>query len=412
MLMASVGCGQVADVPDTGSGAGAAGSDGPVSGLTFAQSGSRLVALGYSSNEARLFRTFHDTQLGFDCDFVADQASGDEQRCVPSLKVDVVYTDAECGDPAAWIQPYELDAVEGTAVSGGRYDLPPDCPGAAAPRREAFRIGEQLNEEVIGGPPVPLYRKQDGRCVTAYPPAKTTPPTFRLRPMAETELVRGERVSVDVGDGLRLMRLIAEDGAELNLSVTGADRKPCELQRDGECVTTPIARPAGGGAGQYGSALDADCNEPAFQLPYPASCGPAQFGIEDDGLQPFKIWSMDEAGARFKYDYVLPITNPPTFACTPRSPDDTTWMATRGRDLTGTLPTATKLRRGSGPLHVDWFTVGTNELLPVRAQLVNEAGQPCQVLPADDGTQRCATVISGEPTAELTSFPEVSVGPI
>src|SRR3954467_1115187 len=101
VLLAVVGCGQTRGVPAPGGGGATSGNDEPVMALDFAQSGSRLVALGYSSNEAQVFRTFHDTELGFDCSFVPD-AAGLHERCAPSAGVTVVYTDAACTELAGW----------------------------------------------------------------------------------------------------------------------------------------------------------------------------------------------------------------------------------------------------------------------------------------------------------------------
>jgi hypothetical protein len=48
--------------------------------------------------------------------------------------------------------------------------------------------------------------------------------------------VGGQAVAVQTSGGLRLRRLVAEDGAEANLGVTLADGTACTLQRDGSCV--------------------------------------------------------------------------------------------------------------------------------------------------------------------------------
>jgi hypothetical protein len=429
VLLASVGCGQTRGVSGGGVGAAGGGNDDepPEMALDFAQSGSRLVALGYSSNEARVFRTFHDSQLGFDCDFVPD-AAGEYQRCVPSDAAGVVYTDAGCSAPAAWDAwaPSAEAWVPGDVVSGAPSDVAPTCPGDPPPHRDSYRVAEQLSEELIGGPAFDLFELREGQCVTAGLPAKITPSVYRLTPLDESELARGERVSLNVGDGLRLTRLIADDGAALSVGVTDAHGTPCEFQRDGECVPEPIARLASVSFGRYGGALNADCTEPAFLVPYPLACGTAKFGVEDDGAQPQKVRSLDKVTSFFSWDLALPITDPLTYTCSLQATHDSYQVAAPGRDLTGTLPTASKLRRGSGPLHVDWYSVGQSELLPVLAdfrraspgvvplaEFVNDAGQACQVTPADDGTLHCAVFDdSGHAIADLSTFPEVVSGPL
>ena len=87
-------------------------------------------------------------------------------------------------------------------------------------------------------------------------------------PIDERELVRGERVSLKINDALRLMRLLADDGAELNLGVTDAAGTACEFQRDGECVPEPIARASGSGGGKFTLARDPECSLPAFITPF------------------------------------------------------------------------------------------------------------------------------------------------
>ncbi len=429
VLLASVGCGRTGGVSDTGSGAGGEDGGPVVMALDYVQSGSRLVALGYSSNEAKLFRTFHDAQLGFDCVFVPD-AAGEQQRCVPSSSATVVYTDAACTEPAAWSERlWGDDWRVGDAVSGVANvvaDVGRSCPGEAPPHRAAYRLAQQLSEEVIGAPAFSLFQLRDSRCQPASLPAKVTPPVYRLVPLAESELARADRVSLNVGEGLRLTRLLADDGAALNLGVTGTDRTPCEFQRDGECVPEPIARPASAGAAGFTTALNADCSKPAYQAPFPTACGTASFGVDDDGQRPLQVRALEKPTALFSWEIALPVTDPLSFRCDARTTYASEQVAAPGRDLTGTLPTAHKLRRGVGPLHVDWFSVGQSELLPVladsrraspgvvpTAEFVNAAGQACQVMPADDGTLHCAVVDdTGNPVVDLTTFPEVVLGPI
>ena len=427
VLLASVGCGQTRGVSATGAGATGGDDDDPqVMALDFAQSGSRLVALGYSSNEARVFRTFHDQQLGFDCDFVPE-ATGELQRCMPSAGAIVVYTDAGCSEPAAWDE--SAWAGQGWAVGDSVSSIAREgylgCPGAAPPHRDAYRVAEQLSEEVIGVPALPLFELRDSRCQPATPPAKVTPPVYRLVPLVEAELVRGQRVSLNVGGGLRLTRLVADDGAEHSLGVTGAERTACEFQRDGECVPEPIARPASPSSDRFWTALDADCSEPAFLTPYPSACGAARFGVQDDGAAPPKVTSLTAATALFGLDFVTPVTDPVTFACTAHASDGAEGAAP-GRDLTGTFPSAGKLQRGSGRLHVSWYSVGQSELLPVlanfrraspgvvpTAEFLTDDGQPCEVRSADDGTLHCAVVDdASHPIGDLITAPEVVWGPL
>jgi hypothetical protein len=387
-------------------------------GLDFAQSGSRVLALGYSSNEARLFRTFHDRMLGFDCSFVSE-AVGLEQRCVPTAEVTMVYTDASCTEPAAWAEDSQRrPLVAGEAVSVGSHDGP-FCPGAAPTHRDAYRVGERLREENIGGPAAGLFQVYGGRCQTASPPGKIYPAVVRLIPIPESELARGHRASIDVGGGLRLTRLLADDGAQVTLGVTGADGAACEVQRDGECVPEPIARPSGLLSDKFYTALNADCSAPAFQRPYAAACGVPRFGVLDDAALPLRVHELAPATAVFGLDLAEPVTEPASFSCTLKEVAAAGWVAAPGADVTGTLPVASRLRRGTGPLHVDWFSLGESELLPVddggggawgevaTGRFAGPDGRTCEVTPAEAGRLRCVFADADGSNPDLTSFPEV-----
>ncbi len=430
VLLAAVGCGQTTDAVDGGggtsagvgagggaeanAGTGGGGDDTERQFLDFVGSGSRVVALGYSSNEARVFRTFHDQRLNVDCSFVPSVSGGDE-RCAPTQRLQIVFTDAACTEPAAWVQRWwdKDEAAVGDLVSGrpSLASVDPTCPGAPPEHVDAYRVAERLAEEAIAVTPLGVYSLESGRCQGARLPGKVAPALHRLVPLPESELARGQRVSVRVSDGLRLTRLLADDGAHLNLGVTGADQTPCAFQRDGECVPEPIAHiDSVVREGWASPSLTSDCSVPAFWAPHPLSCGVAKFGVEDDGVSPLKVRALEPVTAYFGSSLVVPVTTPATYQCQALERDEYSQVAAPGRDLTGTLPVAAKLRRGAGPLHVDWFAIGERELLPSSgADFRNEAGQVCRIQPAEDGTLRCVVLDenTGEPTANLTTFPQV-----
>lgn len=427
VLLAAAGCGQTSGTNDTGSGTGGSVADpdpgvGTMS-LDYVRSGTRVVALGYSSNEARVFRTFHDQELGFDCNFVPD-AAGQSQRCVPNQQVQLIYTDAECKEPAGWIERWGPEEVAGPGdlVSARPERWSDGCPGELPRHVDVFRVAEKLSEESFGDSPILAYEVREGQCQRAQPPPKVVPAAYRLVPLAESELQRGERVSVKVSDGLRLTRLMADDGAELTLGVTGVDKTPCALLRDGECVPEPIAQlqPVNDDGHAY-NALDADCSAPAFTLPYATACGTGKFGVEDDGVHPPKVRALQALTSYFRWDLLLPATDPLRYECKSLPLDETDRVWAPGRDVTGTFPTATKLRRGSGPLHVDWYAVGQSELMPVPVDarwlssgagtgtFLDEADRACRLLTAEDGSLRCAVLDdrTADPVADLMTFPEV-----
>jgi len=210
------------------------------------------------------------------------------------------------------------------------------------------------------------------------------------------------------------------------LGVTTADRTACELQRDGECVPEPIARLSQSDSGRFYSALNADCTAPAFVAPYPTACGTPRFAVEDDHTRPPLVRSLQRVSALFGLDITQPVTEPLTFSCNPHPLSESGQVSAPDRDVTGTLPTAGRLRRGAGPLYVDWFSLGESELLPVQADwrraspgvvssgdFVDSSGQVCQATTAEDGTLHCAVFDEqGVPVADPTTFPEVVLGPL
>lgn len=414
VLLAAVGCAKTDAGRDTGTGAGGS-ADGPSTpapmALDFVRGGTRLLAMGYSSNEARVFRTFHDSQLDFDCEFVS-AGEGSDERCVPRARVTVVYTDEDCTELAGWVD-YGNGSDPGTAVSSAPRQVATSCPGQPPAPRGTYRLGEQISNEVFGGPSVPLFERSESGCRTAQPPGKVAPPTYRLIPLSEDELARGKRVSVDLGAGLRLVRLIGDDGAELNLGLTSNDGTPCALQRDGECVPEPIARPAPASEGKFITALNADCSEPAYEAPYWANCGDAKYGVEDDGIQPLRVHALKKVTPYFSWQLALPITEALTYNCMRFDDGGVAPPAAPDRDVTGTLPTAATVRLGDGPLYVDWYSRGQSQLLPVTGSFVNGAGEKCQITADVNGTERCAKLDSGgDAVGELTAYPEVTWGPL
>jgi hypothetical protein len=372
-----------------------------------------------------VFRTFHDQQLGVDCEFVPS-ADGADQRCVPTSQVTVVYSDTACSEAVAW-KVQASDFKEGDLVSGAFPGVPSNCAGQSLPNRAAYRVGPKLSDETLPTPDAGPYEVRAGECQHAYPPAKLTPATYSLVPIADSELARGRLVSVRITDSLRLTRLIADDGAELSLHATDNLGDPCEFQRDGECVPEPIARPASVAVpGRFWSALSSDCSVPAFQGPYTADCGDSKFGIGDDAAGQPRIYTVEPTNAAFSWTYMeLPSPDNWTYSCMPASSDITGLMAP-SRDVTGTLPSVGQQRTGQGVLHVDYYSSAGSQLLPVqvdpsqaspgvvpRAAFVNDAGNPCQIMSADDGTERCVfRDQSGVVVGDLATSPEVVWGPL
>jgi len=302
----AVGCGQVSGT-NGGDGAREPGNNGlpaATDRFAFAKSGERLLALGYESEGVSQFRTFHDEQFDFDCEFVSAR-SGDDSLCVPKRKSSLIFLDSSCSEPATWILDFPVHVGQWLSVGSSSYD-------SRLPHRDTFELGEQVYPETTSGSPPPVYSLQGTTCSPASPPAKGFPAVNRLIPHADSELVTAKPTSLDAGGGLRLTRLIGEDGSEFTLAVVTADGAVCTIQADGSCASTR------------------------------------------------------EEAARF--------------------------------------PVTQRVRLGSGGAHVDLFnsmpSAGHAGLpvahYPVAFDFLDQMGDRCQVVPAADGTLRCATL---EPAA-------------
>lgn len=307
----AVGCGQVVGT-NGGEGAGDFAGAPPVAPpdhalpaatdrFAFAKSGNRLQALGYVSEGVAQFRTLHDSLLDFDCEFVSG-SDGNDSHCAPKRSGTLIFLDENCSEPATWILDVNMRVGEWLSIGPTSYDPP-------LPHRAAFELGEEVYPESITGTPPRVYSWQGTSCALAYAPAKGIPAVNRLIAHADHELVAAKSVSLDAGGGLRLTRLIGEDGSERTLAVTTAAGELCTIQPDGACM--PQAR--------------------------------------------------DEAGP---------------------------------------FPATQRIRQGSGAAHVDLFSSspGTGQVgvpvahFPEALDFLDQWGNPCQVVPAVDGTLRCATL--------------------
>ena len=224
-----VGCGQVLG---TNEGGGAAAGSNQLPAATdpyaSAKSGERVQALGYVSEGVAQFRTLHDDLLDFDCEFATGNA--DEQlHCVPKARGMIVFLDALCSQPATWDLFGRVRVGDWLSVGTDGNSSPP-----TPPKRETFELGEVVFPESPTAAIPPLWDWEGATCVAVeYPPTKGVPAVNRLIAHADSELVAAKLVSLDAGGGLRLRRAIAEDGAELTLSVTNAKGEGCRIDLDG-----------------------------------------------------------------------------------------------------------------------------------------------------------------------------------
>jgi hypothetical protein len=193
----------------------------------LAGSGERLTALGYQAGEAVQFRHFHDELLGFDCRFAADAAG--VLRCFPQHGARVVYLDAACTQPA----------IRDHGVSRGEWVVESNssCPGEMPTYAGVYAVGEQIYEAaIVGSEDYQVYERAGADCIVAAPGAKSNPSVHALVAKEASELVSGRIVSFETSGGLRVQRVVAEEGAEATLGVALADGTACTLQRRGICL--------------------------------------------------------------------------------------------------------------------------------------------------------------------------------
>jgi hypothetical protein len=193
------------------------------------RSGVRLTAVAYQSGDAVQFRHFHDEFLDIDCRFGVD--GNGKAHCFPQRELGLVYLDAACQEPAVRERGLEL----------GQWFVEPSasCPEELLPvHEEAWVVGEeQYAESIIGQESYQLYEQTAEGCVHAQEPAaKTNPPVHRVERKAPSELVGARVATFTAEGGLRVKRVIADDGAEGNLGITVENGTTCSLNPAGVCL--------------------------------------------------------------------------------------------------------------------------------------------------------------------------------
>jgi hypothetical protein len=326
-----------------------------------------------------VLRDLHDEVLNLSCAFALDAAG--TPRCFPQhtqREGTLVFEDAACQQPAVWL--YDLKPGDWFTEDPPRGSV---CEVGLQRRGPLFEVGEFLGEPEpwISPDHHPAYALRDGRCEPTAPATKGQLPLHRLIPHRPSELVAGALVSSPGTSELRVMRIVAEDGAQLNLHATLANTASCKLLSDGSCVPEPFAQTS------WGLWLDADCSAPAMDSP----CGPPRFGVVVDGAGQERVVEL-RVQAGFLRDYLsfVPVdgsTEPP---CMPATGSVSTFAA--GRDMSGTLPKAEPLALGQGELRSDAFRVGSYVLQSARElgpEFRDLQGRPCGVEEAPNGTLHC-----------------------
>jgi len=267
--------------------------------VPVAQGGERLEAWGYLLGEASVFRAFRDTKLGVECSFApTESAPGPERlyRCAPETGVDVIYLDAKCSQPMFW-RGY------GTTPPGGLVSAQltsgkatwSAVPGTPPAPRQAFRFGERTVEH--GAYDEVFARDEDGSCRPgASEPGHVNAGIGDLIPVDASQFVSAKGRRLALADGGEVERLLAEDGAQMNLGVINDDGAFCEVQTFGRCVTPPVLGPVHSSADPD---ANSDCSNPAavrayFEGPPPTA---TLYGVAPDSQKVYALGPTDRVWA-------------------------------------------------------------------------------------------------------------------
>lgn len=319
------------------------GSEAPTSvsisePLSYQVSGSRLTALGPNLQAGLDPHLFHDSTLDIDCNF-APTAAG-QYVCMPPL-VEVVFTDAACAEAAFWNNyPGWPESAWVSAPSDWASLMTVEL-SAVPVSRAAFRVGEVVRAG--GSYTDDLYWiDSQGVCQPgAHPRGKEFPEVRRLVPADVSRLVGSTQQRVPLSEGGELVRLIADDGAEVTAGMQLSTDRYCSMLTTGSCVPTPVV-------GQdYSSFSDASCAAHSYTYPDRTQLpsGPI-YGVKENVIHEIaridEVWAADIATGVVLNCYTS--TN--------------TWMGERAqsfaavRDVTAELPLLQRSVDASG---LSWF---------------------------------------------------------
>lgn len=207
------------------------------------KSGTRLQAQVYRAGSAKLFKTWHDTQLDMDCAF--SRASDGQLRCqaVDSEQTDM-YSDSNCTQPV-WLPSGDMQC-NGDSSFYFRVFVPPTsiCPSGVPPQ---YKAGPQVTLPIVYA-----HDLTSGACGQALGP--TTVYTGTL--VDPATLVAAQSSVLPVGDRLGVEQLTADDGATQLRAISDRQRNfECMVASGNEvdrCVPTTFAT-------QNGQYTDANC---------------------------------------------------------------------------------------------------------------------------------------------------------
>lgn len=252
------------------------------------------------------------------------------------------------------------------------------CVGESPGPRESYRVGARVFEgglNSIGAPQPTVYARSAGKCAATPLQTRLLPPDVnRLELIDPAQLVSGAASTVELGGGLALQRLVAQDETQITLALLGVGGLPCSLQEDGRCVPEPIAH------GSRGFYLDDRCSQEGFDISAIETCGRTPLGVRTiDGVVHVYQLVLNEGAFVSEANACRALG----------SPNNEVFRA--GLEVTSRYPKATVLQTGSGDLHVTRFSApnGSGALLDSGGTFRDAQGYACSVKAAVDGSLRC-----------------------
>jgi hypothetical protein len=341
--------------------------------------GSRLEAvLAQAADGTGHFLHWQDTALDVPCEFLPLREG--DLRCLPTgpamAAVQAIYfADAACTVPVAILQGYPWS--HGSCPQP-RFAFAGGTGAECAPRPEYFRVGERLPPQVV------YQRAQDGCAAAAVPQGADILGTFRVTPLALTELVGGTLTAGAAAEGIALTTLVAEDGARMVTSLRdAAGGFDCAVEQSSDgprCLPTDRVMVGGFFA-------DAGCSKPAGMA---QSCLQGQqpsvpFGFDLAFVQGRTIVRSYRAGERLSTSFtqvggtcVVQATWAGVFAIGAEIPASTF--------VPGTTEVVT---RPSGLVQTIERAGGHSLARPGSLRSTEYGGFTCLFAPTSDGVVRC-----------------------
>jgi hypothetical protein len=238
-----------------------------------------------------------------------------------------------------------------------------------------YRVAEKVSEgHNIGSAEEPLLYALNGKdCVTTTPRlAKSVPSIYRLKPVADTELVAASVKDIPLENGVVLERIVASDGAEISDALKINEGR-CLLQPDGKCVPLPIAE-------SYGFA-DSECTDIGYYLDVAPAPNTTVYGLSYGGES--SVYQLKPTDALFyeKDEYKPIIENGHmdvmriVLGCFPKEFTQTIVpFFRRDKDVSAQMLTLKKVQLGAARLRPEWFSAqvaGSNVTVLVRRYLNN-----------------------------------------